>query len=378
MTRSWARRLAVAPVSIVLGLASPVTSYAQTADFPWQTVQAPPAQSPAALADVAARNARSAWAVGSEGSPSLPYIAHWNGRRWVKQPSLGWQGTLTEVTTAPGSTWAAGVDQSTGTAKLLRKIGSVWAGHDLPRGDDPTLRITGLSALPDGRLWLSATYGSPTLSMLAFFDGHTWTETPLPAECAARCAIQQIEARTAQDVWAVGAGVPPSPGVVAGIVLRWDGTTWTAGLSNGTDNVANLYDVHAVSADDVWAVGHKAVFSGPRPYLATIVLHYDGTSWQDAGAPAIVGSAVSLAAGGGGLWVSVQPSSPGLAGTTRYLRYESGTWTAVAGPATPDVDVLATQAVAAVPGTSATWSVGYRTSTAAQTTVPHIELAGSL
>jgi hypothetical protein len=368
----------VATVVTALGSMSTGISSAQPAESPWQIVAAPSAQSSAALADVAARDARSAWAVGGEGSPSVPLVVRWNGRHWVKQATPGWPGTLTDVTTAPGGTWASGVDQSTGTAKLVREIAGVWAPRDFPRSDDPTLRITGLSALPGGRLWLSATYGSPTLSMLAFYDGRGWTETPLPAECAARCAIQQVEARGARDVWAVGTGVPPSPGVVTGIALHWDGTTWTAGLSNGADNVVNLYDVHAVSANDVWAVGYKAVFSSPRAYSASIVLHYDGTSWQDAGAPALVGSAVSLAAGGGGLWVSVQPASPGLAGAARYLRYESGTWAAVGGPATPDADVVAAQAVAAVPGTSATWSVGYQTSITAQTTLPHVELSGHL
>lgn len=366
------------PVAIALGLMPAGTSSAQRAESPWRIVKAPSARSSAALADVAVQDAGSAWAVGAEGSPSVPLIAHWNGRRWVRQPSPGWQGTLADVTTAQGGTWASGVDQSTGTAKLVRKTGGVWAPRDFPRSDDPTLRITGLSALPGGRLWLSATYGSPTLSMLAFYDGRAWTETPLPAECAAGCAVQQVEARGVRDVWAVGSGVPPSPGVVTGIALHWDGTTWTAGLSSGPDNVVNLYDVHAVSADDVWAVGYKAVFSLPRPYSAAIVLHYDGTSWHDAGAPTLAGSAVSLAAGGGGLWVSVQPGSPGLAGAARYLRYESGTWAAVDGPATPGADVVVALAVAAVPGTSATWSVGYQTSTAAQTTLPHVELSGSL
>ncbi|MBB2909164.1 hypothetical protein FHS43_000410 [Streptosporangium becharense] len=375
MVRSWVRGLAAVPVVITLGLVSTIPSYAQRAGPTWQAVQTPSAQPPASLADVEAQGVRSAWAVGSEGSPSIPLIVHWNGRRWVKQPSPGWQGTLTEVTTAPDGTWASGVDQTTGAAKLLRRIGSVWAPRGFPRSDDTTLRITGLSALPGGRLWLSATYGSPTTSMLAFYDGRIWTETPLPVECATGCAVQQVEARGPGDAWAVGTAAASSAAVATGIALRWDGTAWTARLPDGAGGVVSLNDVHAVSSGDVWAVGHKVVFNVPRPYSATVVLHYDGTSWQDAGAPEVVGSGVSLAAGGDGLWVSVQLGAPGLAGTARYLRHASGMWTVVNGPAIPGADAVTTRAVAAVPGTSVTWSVGHRASVAAQTTLPHIELS---
>ncbi|GAA2896564.1 hypothetical protein GCM10010517_61520 [Streptosporangium fragile] len=163
--------------------------------------------------------------------------------------------------------------------------------------------------------------------------------------------------------------------MTTGIALRWDGTAWTARLPNGAGDVVSLNDVHAVSSGDVWAVGHKVVFDFPRSYSAAVVLHYDGTSWHDAGVPEAVGSGVSLAAGGDGLWVSVQLNAPGLAGTARYLRYVSGTWAVVNGPAIPGTDVVTTQAIAAVPGTSATWSVGYQASMAAQTTLPHVELS---
>jgi hypothetical protein len=58
------------------------------------------------------------------------------------------------------------------------------------------------------------------------------------------------------------------------VILRWNGSQWQA-VSHPLSS--QLFDVHAVAADDVWAVGTNNV--------GTVILHWDGTEWASVPAP---------------------------------------------------------------------------------------------
>jgi len=51
-----------------------------------------------------------------------------------------------------------------------------------------------------------------------------------------------------------------------GVILRWDGNSWSA-FTSGTSE--NLYAVHCVSSNDCWAVGDNSV-----------TLHWNGSAWS--------------------------------------------------------------------------------------------------
>jgi hypothetical protein len=65
------------------------------------------------------------------------------------------------------------------------------------------------------------------------------------------------------------------------LVLHWNGAKWTVVPSPQVGPYGNnMLEVHAVSANDIWAVGfHLAVFGFTQPYQ-TSTFHYNGTSWS--------------------------------------------------------------------------------------------------
>jgi hypothetical protein len=82
-----------------------------------------------------------------------------------------------------------------------------------------------------------------------------------------------IEARAADDVWAVGQQW--SEGGWRPVIEHWDGKAWSIVPSPSME--ATLAGVSAVSADDVWAAGQTPAPGASSPGL--VLLHWDGASW---------------------------------------------------------------------------------------------------
>lgn len=59
-----------------------------------------------------------------------------------------------------------------------------------------------------------------------------------------------------------------------GIIIHWDGTTWTPGMVSGPPPTDSLNSVFIVNASDGWAVGN-----------AGTVIHWDGTVWTSVPSP---------------------------------------------------------------------------------------------
>ncbi len=90
--------------------------------------------------------------------------------------------------------------------------------------------------------------------------------------------------------WAVGGScrvyVPITP-PCSGFVLYWDGLDWREVLTPA--GIGTLTSVYAVSPNDVWAVGTRAIGLG----VGTII-HWDGISWVSVTPPAGTGDLLSV------------------------------------------------------------------------------------
>jgi hypothetical protein len=80
------------------------------------------------------------------------------------------------------------------------------------------------------------------------WDGNSWSVIPIPDIGGAH--LTGVTALTGNDVWAVGYDYP---GYDISFTLHWDGNSWRQTLNPNPQGL--LYDVEAVSAEDVWAVG---------------------------------------------------------------------------------------------------------------------------
>jgi hypothetical protein len=109
----------------------------------------------------------------------------------------------------------------------------------------------GNPGLPDGGMELDA--GVPGVTR----NGWTWNNVgPAAAD------IYGIWGSAPNDVWFVGA---------AGLILHWDGSTFTAADSGTT---AELRAVWGSGPNDVWAVGRAYFTEGPA-----VILRWDGMTW---------------------------------------------------------------------------------------------------
>jgi hypothetical protein len=150
--------------------------------------------------------------VGTSNTFSLTLVEHWNGTSWsvVKSPSPGVGDDLRGVTAVSASdVWAAGY---TSTSSSIQTLTEHW----------------------NGTSW--QVVKSPNVGISAAF----WAVTAV----------------STTDVWAVGSD-NNSNNVTRTLTAQWNGKQWTIvkSPSPGSFNT-QLTGVAAVSANNVWAVGH--------------------------------------------------------------------------------------------------------------------------
>ena len=161
-----------------------------------------------------------AWAVGTQfgvaGQPPPPPVAyHWNGSAWslTTTPSLGVNAGLDAVS-ASGATDA-------------------WAvGFTLPAG----YRVR--------------------QPLYEHWNGSAWSTVPSPTP-GAYPTLNAVAARSASDVYAVGFNEPSAAGgVQQGMILRWNGSTWSADTDPTAGTFSPLYGAATLpGATSEWAVG---------------------------------------------------------------------------------------------------------------------------
>jgi hypothetical protein len=211
-----------------------------------------------ALTGVTAPATNNAWAVGSTGSSAV--VEHWDGTSWsiVSSPAF------TGVTISNG---AISADSAT----------DVWA------------------------MGFLATSSATEQNVSLHWDGTSWSQ--IPVVHLRFGGVVTVAALSPAGVWAVGTG----PGVPTGgfsahptaVIEHWNGTSWTVVPSPNPNPQGNngLVAVAAVSASDVWAVGHQ--LQGP------FTERWNGKSWSIVATPAGVSFFGGMAASSGGTVLAV-------------------------------------------------------------------------
>lgn len=130
-------------------------------------------------------------------------------------------------------------------------------------------------ARDDSDVWVA---GGPKA---AHWDGTAWTTYDLPfGDPVYDDAVwAAIDSAGPSDVWLGGTVEVEGVWEVAQL-LHWDGSSWTAVGAAGS----NVYDLDAITPDDVWVVGSdgQGRVSDPED---PVVSHWDGTDWAEAGPP---------------------------------------------------------------------------------------------
>jgi len=150
--------------------------------------------------------------------------------------------------------------------------------------------LNGADALGSNSVW-AVGYAAPSGSrsrigyetLIERWDGTQWKLVASPNVGADTNSLTGVDALKSDLAWAVG--FYRTEKVRHSLILRWDGASWKV-VSNPAINASgsSLLDVAAASTDDIWAVGYKTF---RKKATESLVLHYNGSAWQQVYMPPI-------------------------------------------------------------------------------------------
>lgn len=311
---------------------------------------AAPAWSPTAVpvdhGDITAIDALSdseAYAVGYRltGLQAVEQVAlRWDGSAWTQHSLLptGAFAAALEVRSA-NDIWIAG----SGTAHW---DGTAWTNRPLAQSPKGRHVPDAIASAPDGKVWVAgrATRMSikDAVPAIQSWNGTSWQDETLPDVGAGE--LTSLAVLGADDVWAAGSVFGE---VQRTLVLHWDGVSWQRIETPAAANPTWLGGLTALGSKDVWAVGGSYGSAGDVPFA----MHWDGLKWTVTRTPAVPDGRLRGVGrtGNGQVWAVGGKGGAGVA-----LRWEPRlrNWVRVAAPD------LVVRGFSTVPSSSALWTVG--------------------
>jgi hypothetical protein len=237
-----------------------------------------------------------------------PLALHWDGSGWthfaVPEPRRARRGTL-QRTAAESSTdvWAVGSVErhSRGwqpSTLIEHWDGSAWSVTPSPNVGRHANQLIGVAAIAADDVWAVGWRGQffgVQHALIEHWDGSTWSVVPVGLR---QDAFIDVSAASATDVWAVGAhrhGSSP-------VAIHWDGTSWTPAPLPAEAPGSYLEGLSVRTSTDAYAVGYARDLSTGSG--VGLVLHWDGTSWteQSSQVVGIDDEFVGVTTGPSGVW----------------------------------------------------------------------------
>jgi hypothetical protein len=216
------------------------------------------------LFDLDSTSAWDVWAVGSNGA------MHWDGNNWTVIP-VPVTGLIEVSAAAPDDVWAVN------SGRVIHWDGTAWSLEYDPPNPPQGHYYSDVEAISADDVWVVGqqwtSYAPSTLTM--HWDGVAWTIIPSPSSGTRGNYLSAVSGISSSLVWAVGGWSG-----ISEVIVSWDGSQWVRQyISSG---FYYFYDVHAIAADDVWAVGINN-----QSFGASGIVHYDGTAWSGVAVPDI-------------------------------------------------------------------------------------------
>jgi hypothetical protein len=200
---------------------------------------------------------------------------HWNGSAWstVTLPDAGF--TASSITAvAATDIWLVGATSAGATAEAVHFNGTAWTVVPMqePGGTNPP-KLNGVTAVASNDIWAvgetqSTTGPFGTSTLIEHWNGSTWSIVPSSAPAGALPTLSAVAARGSSDVYAVGYYVTSAnPSTDQGLILRWNGSTWSQDTDPTGSTSAPLYAAAAApGAAQEWAAGDN-MSSGNAPLV---------------------------------------------------------------------------------------------------------------
>jgi hypothetical protein len=343
-------------VAVVLGVALVAPAAAAT----WTVVPSQAVGSGSILSGVDALSTTDGWAVGGSGNG---LVESFNGMRWATFPSpdlIGgnannWAGLSAVDATSATNAFAVGSASVAGDggAVALRFNGTSWSKTNVPNGASDS--FTDVQAFSATDAWAvgrsTPTFNGVTLAR--HWNGSSWAVVTTPSPGTRDNHLLAVSGTSPNDVWAVGwsRDLPYGNRAQNSLVLHWNGSAWSRVTSPNVGNAQTvLKDVVALSSTNAWAIGYTTDFGGGARAVA---LHWNGTSWTVAAAPALGTLDTITALSATDIWASGTDST----GAIQLANWRGTSWTTQPAPAAGGTGTPSLTGMAAVaPGT--VWAVG--------------------
>jgi hypothetical protein len=237
--------------------------------------------------------------------------------------------------------------------------------------------LSGVSAVSSTDAWAVGSYGGGGApGVILHWTGTAWAKIkgPNPGGPSGDTRLNAVSADSATDAWAVGYYRNPFTNVTGNsLILHWTGTSWTKVASpspGGGSGLTVLNNVTAISPTDAWAVGWFSTTTGQEQPL---VLHWNGTSWQQVTAPAPGGATgvtdlVGISAGSASdMWATgYYAASSGSTGQSLTLHWNGTSWKQVTSPSPGGTAGLSFLVSVDAISASDVWAVGYYSTTSGE------------
>ena len=183
------------------------------------------------------------------------------------------------------------------------------------------------------------------------WDGRNWSVVASPNPAGKTYVVLNgVAAVSASDIWAVGHSGDPSSIPLQTLTMHWDGASWRLipSPSPGTYNGNVLNAVAAVSSNDVWAVGwYQSGSTGQEG--GALTMHWDGTSWTVVPNPSRWTLYGVTAIASNDVWA---------VGEQSMLHWNGTSWSTITFPPPPGDSYQILKAISAVSANDI-WAVGY-------------------
>ncbi len=216
------------------------------------------------------------WAVGrtkTSTTSATVLVEHWNGVSWTISSGTQNPSSFSELNAltvlSPTNVWAVG-DQTTDAVHYQTLVehfdGTTWSTSPSTNAANGNGFLLGVSGSTNDLWAVGATTLNPATSsatnatLVEHWNGSSWSTVAAPT--GSDTDLEGIAALSPSNVWAVGANFGTSTTPDQTFVLHWDGATWsTVASPNVAGASSDLFDIAAVSASDIWAVGTAPVTS---------------------------------------------------------------------------------------------------------------------
>jgi hypothetical protein len=299
--------------------------------------------------------------------------------RYGHSPNTGWGDNALAAIDVLSSTdiWAVGNSLAGDVRSTLVEHfnGSRWSVVPSPNGPQPINWLTGVSAVAADDVWAVGFtndgngFESQSFTLILHYDGTSWqvvtspnpVPDPNPGDYAPSNELYGVHAISATDVWAVGHTFTVT--LEQTLALHWDGIQWSNVPTPHPSRYSRLRSVDAAAPGDVWAVGEITKQGTQR----TLAQHFDGAAWHTVASPNASPTvdyltSVSMAAPDDvwavGYHIEVLDVADGNQPyQTSSLHYDGTAWTLVDAPDVNQENNYL-RGVVAIPGKSV-WAVGF-------------------